>query len=115
MRLQHASGTCSCLAACAPAVFHERVLRSLLNVSLQPQVLHSPPRRHSTASPALQQAPLAPPPPARAAAKNAALAAAFGDDEEDDKPKRKLIPLQYTPAELAAAQVDIHFRSLYRV
>lgn len=36
--------------------------------------------------------------------KESGLASAFGDDDEEEKPKRKLIPLQYSPAELVAAR-----------
>ena len=37
-------------------------------------------------------------------AKKRSLAAAFSSAEEEDSPKRRLIPLQYTAAELKAAQ-----------
>ena len=37
-------------------------------------------------------------------AKKRSLAAAFSSAEEEDQPKRRLIPLQYTAAELKAAQ-----------
>ena len=73
------------------------------------QVLPPPPQRQSTASPAPAAAAAPAFQPMRAAKKNAALAAAFGEEDEEDKPKRRLIPLQYTPAEVAAARVRFHY------
>lgn len=65
----------------------------------------APSQRRATSSPDLPGPPAAAAPPAGRAVKSAALAAAFRDDEEEDKPKRRLVPLQYTPQELAAARV----------
>ena len=69
-----------------------------------------PPQRQAAVSPGLTGPPaVAAVPPARRPVKSAALAAAFGDDDDEAKPKRRLIPLQYTPAELVGARVSLAF------